>query len=106
MSSFQVVLCTCPDQQTAENLARHLVQQQLAACVNIVPGLTSVYRWEGQIESASECLLLIKTAQQLYPELEACLLQQHPYAVPEIIALPITQGAPAYLQWLAASLAA
>ncbi len=106
MSSFQVVLCTCPDQQTAENLARHIVQQQLAACVNIVPGLTSVYRWEGQIESASECLLLIKTDQQLYPQLEECLLKQHPYALPEISALPITQGAPAYLHWLAASLAA
>ena len=81
-------------------IAKALVDQQLAACVNVVPGLTSVYRWQGQTESAQEVLLLIKTRQAVYPELEAALLTLHPYELPEIIAVPIEAGLPAYLSWI------
>jgi periplasmic divalent cation tolerance protein len=95
-----LVYCTCPDHDTALRIAKALVDQQLAACVNLVPGLTSVYRWQGQREMAQEVLLLIKTRQAVYPELEAALLALHPYELPEIIAVPIEAGLPAYLSWI------
>jgi periplasmic divalent cation tolerance protein len=100
--SFQplLVYCTCPDPDTALRIAKALVDQQLAACVNVVPGLISVYRWQGQMETAQEVLLLIKTRQAVYPELEAALLALHPYELPEIIAVPIEAGLPAYLSWI------
>jgi periplasmic divalent cation tolerance protein len=100
--SFQplLVYCTCPDHDTALRIAKSLVDQQLAACVNVVPGLTSVYRWQGQMETAQEVLLLIKTRRAVYPELEAALLALHPYELPEIIAVPIEAGLPAYLSWI------
>jgi periplasmic divalent cation tolerance protein len=100
--SFQplLVYCTCPDHDTALRIAQALVSRQLAACVNVVPGLTSVYRWQGQTETAQEVLLLIKTRQAVYPELEAALLALHPYELPEIIAVPIEAGLPAYLSWI------
>jgi periplasmic divalent cation tolerance protein len=100
--SFQplLVYCTCPDHDTALRIAQALVDQHLAACVNVVPGLTSVYRWQGQRETALEVLLLIKTQQAVYPELEAALLALHPYELPEIIAVPIEAGLPAYLSWI------
>ncbi len=95
-----LVYCTCPDHDTALRIAQALVERQLAACVNLVPGLTSVYRWQGHTETASEVLLLIKTRQAVYPELEAALLALHPYELPEIIAVPIEAGLPAYLSWI------
>ena len=95
-----LVYCTCPDSDTALRIAMALVDQQLAACVNVVPGLTSVYRWQGQTETSQEVLLLIKTRQAVYPELEAALLALHPYELPEIIAVPIEAGLPAYLSWI------
>ena len=95
-----LVYCTCPDHDTALRIAQALVDQQLAACVNVVPGLTSVYRWQGQRETAQEVLLLIKTRQAVYPQLEAALLALHPYELPEIIAVPIEAGLPAYLSWI------
>ena len=100
--SFQplLVYCTCPDHDSALRIAQALVDRQLAACVNLVPGLTSVYRWQGQRETAQEVLLLIKTRQAVYPELEAALLALHPYELPEIIAVPIEAGLPAYLSWI------
>ncbi len=98
-----LVFCTCPDHDTALRIAKALVDQQLAACVNVVPGLTSVYRWQGQRETAQEVLLLIKTRQAVYPELEAALLALHPYELPEIIAVPIAAGLPAYLSWIETS---
>jgi len=98
---YCLVLCTCPAGETAESLARFLVEQRLAACVNIVPGVTSVYTWEGALEKSREDLLLIKTEHARYAELETCLRQRHPYQVPEIIALPIERGLPDYLQWIA-----
>lgn len=98
-----VVLCTVPGEEIAKKIAHVLVQESLAACVNIVPGLTSVYSWEGQMVEDSELLLLIKTRQERYPALEQRIRQLHPYQVPEVIALPIQQGSPQYLEWLASS---
>lgn len=95
-----VVLSTCPDPDTASRLARMLVEQRLAACVNLIPGLRSVYEWEGRIEEDAEVLLVIKTSRARYPELEARLTEAHPYEVPEILALDVTAGLPAYLAWL------
>ena len=96
-----VVYCTCPDQTVAERIAETVVGERLAACVNIVPGLTSIYRWEGQIQRDAELLLLIKTRRAVYPLLEARIRVLHPYQVPEIIALPIQAGSAAYLDWIA-----
>lgn len=97
---YHLILCTCPDKLTAETLARLLVEQQLAACVNILPSVTSVYRWQNAIEQADEVLLLIKANASLYAELEQTIKANHPYDVPEIIALNIEQGLPDYLQWI------
>jgi periplasmic divalent cation tolerance protein len=96
-----LILCTCPDQATAEHIAETVVGERLAACVNLVPGLTSIYRWEGQIQRAAELLLLVKTRAAVYPLLEARLRELHPYQTPEIIALPIQTGSAAYLDWIA-----
>ncbi len=96
-----VVFCTCPNVTAAQNLANAVVDQGLAACVNLLPGITSVYRWQGAVESTSECLLVIKTQMVAYPALEAALAAMHPCQVPEIIALPILCGLPSYLHWIA-----
>jgi periplasmic divalent cation tolerance protein len=98
----QLIFCTCPDRQVAEKLAHLLVANQLAACVNIVPNLVSIYRWQGQIETAAECLLLIKAPSRQYSAIENALRSHHPYELPEIIAVPIQQGLPDYLQWILA----
>ncbi len=95
-----LVLCTCPDQDTAQNIANHLVDNKLAACVNILPGVISVYRWQGNRESTQEHLLLIKTIQKAYNELEKTLCELHPYELPEVIAVPIQNGLTAYLEWI------
>lgn len=99
-SSTLLILCTCPDRPQALEIATTLVREGLAACVNIGGPLTSVYRWEGQIERAEECLLLIKTPTARYEALEQRLRALHPYSLPEIIALPIERGLSAYLQWV------
>ena len=99
-SQALLVYCTCPDHDTALRIAQTLVDRQLAACVNLVPGLTSVYRWQGQRETAEEVLLLIKTRLAVYPDLEAAVQALHPYELPEIIAVPIAAGLPAYLSWI------
>lgn len=100
MSKPQLVLCTTPDQQSASSLAAALVEQRLAACVNIVPGLQSVYEWQGKIEHSEEFLMLIKTTSQAYPALESALSKLHPYDTPEIIAFDMNAGLPDYLQWI------
>ncbi|AEB11764.1 divalent-cation tolerance protein CutA [Marinithermus hydrothermalis] len=97
-----VVLVTVPNEETAKTLARTLVEERLAACVNIVPGLTSVYRWEGKVVEDAELLLVIKTTEARFAALEARVRALHPYTVPEVIALPIQAGARPYLEWLAA----
>src|SRR5262245_12051559 len=84
-----VVLTTVESMDDGERLARSLVERELAACVQLLPPMTSIYRWEGKIERASEILLLIKTARAAYPALETVIKQEHPYQTPEIIALPV-----------------
>ena len=95
-----IVLNTCPDKDTATSVASALIQQHLAACVNILPGLTSIFHWQGQIESSEEVLLLIKTTQTAYDAVQATICDIHPYELPEIIAVPINAGLPAYLAWI------
>ncbi len=99
-SDYQIILCTCPDNDTAENIASLLVEAHLAACVSILPNITSIYRWQGQIEHAEELLLVIKTRQEAYLALEDIIKRHHPYEIPEIIALPIERGLPDYLHWM------
>ncbi len=96
-----LILCNVPDTACAQHIARSLVERRLAACVNICAPCQSVYRWQGQLEEASEIPLLIKTQSARYAELERALRELHPYEVPEIIALPIAAGLPAYLDWVA-----
>ena len=105
MAEEIIVLTNVPDAATAETIARSLVEGRLAACVNILPAMNSVYRWEGKIEQAVETVLLIKSTQSRYAELENAIAKLHPYDVPEIIALPIVAGLPAYLWWVASETA-
>lgn len=98
--AYCLVFCTCPDAATARTLAAGLVEERLAACVNVLPGLTSIYGWEGQVETTEEHLLIIKTARHGYPRLQAVIGERHPYAVPEIVAVPIEAGNPSYLAWI------
>ncbi len=95
-----LVLTNLPDQTIATRLAEHLVKQGLAACVNILAPVTSIYHWQGKLETAQEIPLLIKTSQSRYMEIEAAICKLHPYETPEILQLPITGGLPAYLAWL------
>lgn len=95
-----VVLCTCPDEATAAGIATALLAAELAACVNCVPGIRSMYRWEGQIRDDTEVLLVIKTRATRYGALEAALRASHPYDLPEIIALPVVTGSQDYLRWI------
>jgi periplasmic divalent cation tolerance protein len=95
-----LVYCTCPDEATAQRLATALVDDGLAACVNILPGVQSVYCWQGKRESAQEHLLIIKTLRAAYPQLENTVVRLHPYELPEVIAVPITQGLKGYLAWI------
>lgn len=95
-----VVLCACPDESVADRIARELVGARLAACVNRLPGMRSVYRWKGALQDEREVLLAIKTVGTRYPELEMRLKALHPYEVPEIIAIPVLAGAAPYLAWL------
>jgi periplasmic divalent cation tolerance protein len=101
MQQALLILTNLPDVGQAQRIARSLVSEQLAACVNILPGVQSVYRWQGMVEEAGEVTLLIKTTQARYAELEAALKVLHPYEVPEIIAMPVVAGWPAYLDWVA-----
>lgn len=96
-----LVLSNLPDLESAESLARALVRQRLAACVNLLPGVKSIYRWQGALEEVKEVTLMIKTTAARYPELEAAIKLAHPYALPEIVGLPLTAGWPAYLAWVA-----
>ena len=103
-TEFLMVLSTCADAETADRLARMLVEKRLAACVNILPGARSVYRWQDGIETAGEHLLLIKTARRRYPAVEAAILAGHPYELPEVVAVPLTAGSKDYLSWLESNL--
>ena len=95
-----VTLCTVPDRESGERIAHALVEERLAACVNLVPGLTSVYRWQGKVEKEAECLLIIKTGVSRFNVLKQRIKALHPAEMAEIIALPIIHGDAAYLKWL------
>jgi periplasmic divalent cation tolerance protein len=102
--SAQIVFVTCPDMATATEITRTLVEERLAACGNILPGVRSIYRWEGKIEAGDEVFLILKTDSVHYPRLEKRVTSLHPYEVPEVLAFDVTAGLPAYLRWMAESL--
>lgn len=95
-----IVITTVPDENLAVKITESLLQQQLAACVHALPMGWSRYRWQGRIESSAEIMLVIKTTASRYPELEADIKRLHLYDVPEIVAMPIVFGLPAYLNWI------
>ena len=96
----QLVLCTCPNQDSAQSIAEHLIDQSLAACVNILPGIKSIYSWQGKRESSQELLLVIKTTKNVYETLEKAIIRLHPYELPEVIAVNIENGSESYLNWI------
>ena len=104
-SRIVVVFVTCPNRRAAERIGRTLVEEHLAACANILQGLTSIYRWEGKVCRDPEVLVLLKTRRSCFPALAHRVRELHPYSVPEIVALPVALGSPAYLAWVAASTA-
>ena len=106
MTNKVVVLCTCGSPEEAEKIARELVSQRLAACVSIVAGVRSLYQWKGAVEDSQETLLVIKSTRDLFPRLKTELSRLHSYEVPEIIALPVVDGADPYLAWMDAELIA
>ena len=100
MTDVLVVLCTCPDAATARQLAGAIVEEQLAACVNILPEIRSIYRWQDEVQDDGEALMVMKTTQGAYAKLERWLLEHHPYEVPELLALPVIAGSTDYLGWV------
>jgi periplasmic divalent cation tolerance protein len=98
-----VVYTTFPDAEVARRIAHDVVARGLAACVNLLPGMVAVYRWEGRVEQACEVAAILKTRAALVPDLMAAIRAQHPYDTPALVAWPLTAGAPAYLAWIAAS---
>ncbi|MDP9114804.1 MAG: divalent-cation tolerance protein CutA [Acidobacteriota bacterium] len=106
MTDKIVVLTACDSQEQAATLARHLVEQRVAACVNVLPEARSVYRWTEKIEEASEWMLIIKTRRDLFAALRTEIQKLHTYEVPELIALPIVDGSEPYLAWFDAQLKA
>ncbi len=100
MTDKIVILTTCESEKEAAEVARHLVEKKLAACVNILPKARSIYRWKGAVEEAQEFVLLIKSRRDLLPALRTALASVHSYEIPELIALPIVDGSVEYLSWL------
>ena len=100
MEQYLVVLTTLDSEQGARELSQRLVESSLAACVQMVGPICSTYRWKGKVESAQEWMCLVKTRQDLYDRVEAAIGEKHPYEVPEIVALAISQGSESYLSWL------
>lgn len=103
MKDMIMVMSNTPNAAVAMDIAREIVGRQLAACVNILPGVHSIYRWQDAVEEAAEVTMLIKTRQACYEALQTAIVELHPYDVPEIIALPLTGGLPSYLSWMAES---
>ena len=103
MTTAVVLLVTTPSADVAAAIARTLVEEGLAACGNVLPGIRSIYRWEGKVQEDAEALLVIKTERRLVPELKVRLPELHPYDVPELLVLPVEDGLPAYLEWVSAS---
>lgn len=100
MTNKRLVLTTAASPAEARSVAHALVERQLAACVNIIPRIESIYRWKGKIETSNECLLLIKTTAEAFERLRDALLELHSYEVPECISLAVEAGSVSYLQWL------
>ena len=100
MSDAVIDLCTFPNDQDALRIGSAVVEARLAACVNVLPAIRSIYRWKGEIEQADEVLLLIKTTQQAFPALRGRIKELHPYETPEIIAVPVVDGLAGYLGWI------
>lgn len=100
MSDAIVIFCSCSNADEARRIARNLVESRLAACVNILSSIESIYRWQGQVETAQEILLFIKTTAERFPELQERIIHLHSYETPEIVALPVSTGLDKYLAWL------
>ena len=98
--AVRVVLMTAPDAETAQRVARALVDERLIACANVLPGVTSIYRWEGAVHTDAECLVVMKTREALVPRLMERATALHPYEVPELLSLSVTEGLPAYCHWV------
>jgi periplasmic divalent cation tolerance protein len=103
MTDKIIAFSTCSSAEEAARIARALVESRAAACVNIVPGLRSVYRWKGSVEEAGEWLLIMKTTRERFGELRTQLRQLHSYELPELVALPVVDGLDSYLDWISAS---
>jgi periplasmic divalent cation tolerance protein len=99
MNGF-LVYVTFPNADIASQIGSKMVSEQLAACVNVCPGVTSIYRWKGQIESTVEVLAVFKTSRAVYPALEQAIKEHHPYEVPEIVAVEVAQGSSEYVEWI------
>ena len=104
--SALLILTTLPERAVAETLARELLAARLAACIHVGAPVRSLYHWRGQIETADETPLAIKTRDELYPKVQAAILASHPYELPEIVAVPISDALPGYLDWIAVETAA
>jgi periplasmic divalent cation tolerance protein len=100
MTDKRIVLTTCGSQNEAEKIAQNLVENRLAACVNIIPQIRSIYRWEGKVESAQEWLLLVKTTVGKFEQVREAIRGLHSYELPECIAIPVEDGSAAYLEWI------
>jgi periplasmic divalent cation tolerance protein len=100
MSKAIAILCTCPDEAVASMLAKGLVENQLAACVNILPGIRSIYRWRGTVSDDAEVLMVIKSLSARFDEIAAWLQEHHPYDVPEVVALAAEQVSDNYMAWI------
>lgn len=100
MTAVCLALITAPDEEIARQLARTLVTEQLAACVNCVPRITSIYTWEGTLHEDSEVLLIVKTTQPCVTRLTSRVIELHPYAVPEVVVVPVSAGSEPYLDWV------
>ena len=103
MTDKRIVLCTAGSEQEARKIAEHLVEQRLAACVNIVPRIESIYRWQEKLESSTEWLLLVKTTVEKFSEVRDAIQELHSYELPECIAISVDEGNAAYLEWIGQS---
>lgn len=99
-TALMAVLTTVPDADVAERLATRLVEERLAACSNLVPGVTSIFRWNGQVQRETEVLVILKTTQAAFPQLRARIIELHPYDVPEVLVIPTPDGSTAYMDWV------
>ncbi|MFV2060219.1 MAG: divalent-cation tolerance protein CutA [Gammaproteobacteria bacterium] len=102
--NYHVIYCTCPNNEVANTISKVLVENKLAACVNILPNITSIYRWQGELQRDQEQLLLIKSRSDKFEDIKQAIIKYHPYELPEIIAVSIDNAVPNYLNWINESL--